>query len=172
VALQARFFLKQISEGDVQMQRGTVLGGRKILRQYAITAMIALALMLGAVFLQVAEATTRTDTIHRETKSWVVSPGDPDIFDIYYYPDGRGATAQWWSSWFPFVNGTDPFIVMSIYYYSSSQGWVFLTSGNVDPFGGQFNMYLTTGKYLLEMKIYHQPGNKDPQATGVSIQVR
>lgn len=154
------------------MQGGTVFRGKGILKHRAIVAMLALALTLGAVFLQVADATTRTDTIHRETKSWIVAPGDPDILDVYYYPDGYGATVKWWSSWFPFVNGTDPLVVISIYAYSPSQGWVFLTSGSVDPYGGQFNMLLTTGKYLLEMKIYHQSGNKDPQSTGVSLQVK
>ena len=146
--------------------------GNGILESHGVVAIFALALLLSMTFLQIAEATTRTDTIHRETKSWIVAPGDPDILDVYYYPDGRGATAQWWSSWFPFVNGTDPLVVISIYYRSPSMGWVFLTSGSVDPFGGQFYMYLTTGTYLLEMKIYHQSGNKDPQSTGVSIQIR
>ena len=135
---------------------------------------IASSLLICCLSIGVIEAATRTDTISRgQTKGWMVSPGDPDVLDVYYSADGRGAIAEWWQGFPAWLAGWAPTIFTDFYYYSMSRGWVYLWTGTADPWSQHFDLLLSSGTYLIRFRIYQNPtGGSGHQINSLSLKIR
>jgi hypothetical protein len=153
----------------------------------SIIAMVVLALALDFSFQQTIEARTVITSIvlpRGRTRSWIVSPGDPDEIQVWYYTDGKSATASLWTSagsQILFGPGGVPFIVLTTYYYPKGKSRVQLDQTSIDPFGRNISMSRTTGQYLLSIKIKkHATGDGwghldnigTGEATGLSVKIK